>query len=56
MDKGIITISVPKGTTQEEIASIRNKCNDKYIVNIIISGNNDPKEIIKNFLKARLET
>lgn len=56
MDKGIITISVPKGTTQEGITAIRNKYKDKYIVNIVISGNNDPKDIIKNFLKARLET
>ena len=56
MDKRIITVSVPKGTTQEEIIAIRNKYKDKYIVNIIISGNSDPKEIIKNFLKARIET
>ena len=30
MDKGIITISAPKGTTQEEIIDIRNKYKDKY--------------------------
>lgn len=56
MDKGTITISVPKETTQEEIHIIRNKYKNKYKVNIVISGNSDPKEIIKNFLKARLET
>ena len=56
MDKGIITISVPKGTTQEEVIAIRNKYKDKYRVNIVISGNSDPKEVIKNFLKARIET
>ena len=55
MDKRTITISMPKNSTQEEIMAIRNKYKDLYKVNIIISGNNNPKDIIKNFLKARLE-
>lgn len=56
MDKGTITISMPKGTTQEEIIATRNKYKDTYKVNVIISGSSDPKEIIRKFLKARLET
>lgn len=55
MKKETIMISMPKGSTQEEINTMRNKYKDKYKVNIIISGNNDPKDIIKNFLKSRLE-
>lgn len=55
MNKGIITISMPKGSTQEEIIAMRNKYKDKYKVNIIISNNDNPDDIIKNFIKARLE-
>lgn len=55
MDKYIINISMPKGATQDEIKRVRDRYKDKYKVNIIISGNHDPKDIIKNFLKARLE-
>ena len=55
MDKQILTISMPKHSTHEDIVLIRNKYKDKYQVNIIISGHHDPKNIIKNFLKARLE-
>ena len=55
MDKGTIIISIPKSSTQNEIDSIRNKYKNKYKVNIIISGNKNPKDIIENFLKARLE-
>ena len=56
MDKTTITISVPRHTTKEEIASIRNKYKDKCKVNIIVSGNSNPEDTIKNFLKARLAT
>lgn len=55
MDKRTITISMPKGSTKEEILAMRNKYKDSYKVNIIISGSNNPENIIKNFLKARLE-
>ena len=55
MDKTVITISVPKETTQEEIMNIRSTYKDKYKINIIISGNNNPEDIIKSFLQARLE-
>lgn len=56
MDKGIITISLPKSASKEEIKAIRDRYKDKYKVHIVISGGNDPEDIIKNFLKARLET
>ena len=55
MDKETIIISMSKNSTQDEINAVRNEYKDKYKVNIIISGNNDPEQIIKNFLKARLE-
>ena len=56
MDKTTITISMPKNSTKEEIAAMKSSFNNKYKVNIIISGNKNPEDIIKNFLKARLET
>lgn len=55
MNKHTLCISVPKGTTQDEINNVRNRYKDKYKVNIVISGENDPKDIIKNFIRARLE-
>ena len=55
MDKPIITISMPKTSTKEELALIRNKYGNKYKINIIISGATNPEDTIKNFLKARLE-
>ena len=55
MDRRIITISMPKDSTKEQIATVRNKYKSQYKVNIIISGTNNPDEIIKNFLKTRLE-
>lgn len=55
MKKRVITISMSRNSTHDDIAAMRNKYKDKYKVNIIISGTNDPKDIIKNFLKARLE-
>ena len=55
MEKPTIVISMPKNSTKEEIADIRNKYKDEYKINIIISGESNPKKIIKNFLKTRLE-
>ena len=55
MDKGIITISLPRGTSQDEINTVRDRYKDKYKVNIVISGNESPEDIIRNFLKTRLE-
>lgn len=56
MDKTTVIISMPKGSTEEEVLNMREKYQDKYKVFIVISGNENPKENIKNFLKARLET
>ena len=59
MKKGIITISVPSTITQEEIKEIRtlfkqNKPYNDYKLNILISGNEDLQENLKNFLKTML--
>ena len=59
MKKGTITISVPSTTTQEEIKEIReqfkkNEAMKNYRLNILISGNEDLKENLKNFLKTML--
>lgn len=59
MNKGIITISVAKNITQEEINEIReifknNEHYKDYKLNIIISGNEDIKATLGNFLKERL--
>ena len=46
-DKTKITISVPHGTTQEELNNIRNEYRNKYedcIINILISGQESLKE------------
>lgn len=59
MKKGSITISVPSTTTQEEIKEIREQFKqseqyENYKLNILISGNEDLKENLKNFLKTML--
>jgi len=46
---------MPKNSTKQNILDMRNKYKDKYKINIIISGNSNPEDVIKNFLKARLE-
>lgn len=56
-DKGIITISVNKDITQEEINEIRrifkeDKQYEDYKLNIIVSGNEKFKENLKDFVKA----
>lgn len=50
MEKPTIVISMPKNSTKEEIADMRNKYKEEYKVHIIISGTESPKEIMKNFL------
>ena len=53
MKDGIIMISVPNRTTTEDIKKIREQYkgnNDK--LNIIISGNDDFKETLCNFIKS----
>ena len=50
MDKPTIIISMPKNSTKEEITNMRNKYKKEYKVYLIISGSEEPKEIMKNFL------
>lgn len=53
MKDGIIMISVPSTTTDEDVKQIREKYknnNDK--LNILISGNSDFKETLYDFIKA----
>lgn len=53
MKDGIIMISVPATTTDEDVKQIREKYknnNDK--LNILISGNSDFKETLYDFIKA----
>lgn len=54
--RGYITISVPNNTTKEEIKEIRkqflnNSIYKDYKLNILISGNNDIKKILKDFIR-----
>jgi hypothetical protein len=51
MHKGIISLFVDKNTTKEEIKKIRDEFkSDEYVLNIVISGNSDFKNDLKNFL------
>lgn len=51
MNKGIVSLFVDKNTTKEEIKKIRDEFkSDEYILNIVISGNGDFKNDLKNFL------
>lgn len=50
MGKPTIIISMSKNSTKEEIADMRNKYKNEYKVHLIISGDEDPKIIMKNFL------
>ena len=59
MAKGYITISVPVGTTREEILEIREQfkkdsLSEEYKLNILISGNSDMKSILTNFIRDKL--
>ena len=55
MDKPTIIISMPKNSTKKDILDMRNKYKDKYKIHIMISGQEDSQENIKNFLINRLE-
>lgn len=55
MDKSTIIISMPKNSTKQDILDMRNKYQNQYKVNIVISGTNSPEDTIRNFLKARLD-
>lgn len=50
MEKPTIIISLPKNSTKEDIANVRKYYSSQYKVHIVISGNEDPKEVMKNFL------
>ena len=57
MKTGLITISINKDITQEEINEIRRIFNSDeaykdYKLNIIVSGNENFKENLKDFIKA----
>ena len=59
-DKGIVTISVHKDITQEEIKEIRrifkeDKQYEDYRLNIIVSGSGKFKENLKDFIKSGLK-
>ena len=61
MGKSTITISINKDITQDEINEIRelfakDDFYKDYKLNIIISGNDNLKENLKNFVKAGLKT
>lgn len=53
MNKETITLVLSKDTTQEEIKNLRKEYNNKrYRVNLIVSGEKDYKENIKELVKA----
>ena len=57
MKKQSITISVPNNITLEEIKEIRQLFNEQYgmeyKLNILISGNQDMKTVLKNIITAK---
>jgi hypothetical protein len=58
MKKESITICVDNKTTQDELKEIRQLCKSDpqykdHRINIIISGQNDFKQNLYNFIKAR---
>lgn len=58
MKKQSITISVPNNTTLEEIKEIRQLFNEQYGIeyklNILISGEENMKSVLADFLLERL--
>lgn len=61
MKKDTITISINKPITNEEIKEIRelfkqDELYKGYKLNIIISGNDNLKDNLQNFVKAGLKT
>ena len=54
MKKGIISIFVNNDITKEEIDEIRKQYDEKdYKLNIFVSGKDDLKINLKNFLKSQ---
>lgn len=59
MKKQSITISVPNNTTQDDIKEIRQLFNEQhgseYKLNILISGNQDMKTVLKNIIVTKFD-
>ena len=60
MKKTSITISIPNNVTQEEIMEIRqlfnaNPLSKEYRLNILVSGKDDMKDTLGNFLIEKLK-
>jgi hypothetical protein len=59
MKKQPVTISVPSNITQDEIKEIRQIFNEQhgaeYKLNILISGNQDMKTVLKNIIITRFD-
>ena len=59
MKKQSITISVPNNTTQDDIKEIRQLFNEQhgseYKLNILISGNQDMKTVLKNIIITKFD-
>lgn len=57
MKKQSITISVPNNITKEEIKEIRQLFKEQYgteyKLNLLISGNQDMKTVLKNIITAK---
>lgn len=57
MKKSILNICLPKNTPQSEIGEIRamlkKECGDNIKINMIISGCEEPRFNITEFIKAR---
>ena len=59
MKKQSITISVPNNITQDEIKEIRQLFNEQYgseyKLNILISGKQDMKTVLKNIIITKFD-
>jgi hypothetical protein len=59
MKKQSITISVPNNITQDEIKEIRQLFNEQhgseYKLNILISGHQDMKTVLKNIIITKFD-
>ena len=57
MKKQSITISVPHNITQDDIKEIRNIFKEQYgreyKLNILVSGNQDMKNVLKNIITTK---
>lgn len=61
MDKRVITINIEKNITQDEIKEIRKQFKESeyykdYILNIIVSGEEDIKDNLKDFLLSKIKS